>query len=737
MKIVCENCSTKYSIADEKVRGKVFKIRCKKCGHIIVVKGTGMAAADAPAPAEAGAGQFDDKETRVFDYSGFAENMATQAVWHLVIDGGQVGPLSPEQVGAKYEAGEIDADTYIWKEGFKDWLRLADCDEFAGLVTEGEAPTEVVSGQAAAQMFSNMAAAGSKTPAPEPRQDPEPAPSGGGLFGGAAAAAPMQQKKSDLFGGLPPEPEPAAPAASAGAGDLFGSTPAASPAGGGGLFASPAAEPAGASSKGSLFPEEEEEASGSPAMTGQRNENSVLFSLSNLQSLASGGGGPSAPSASSSSSGSAKPGYASAKGGGSGLVDIRAMAATTLPKGGSRDDAMGGFSFSSPSLAAPISSAPVLMPVADDRPKWMLPAIFGGIGLLVAVVVLLVIVLMGKKDDGKKTEKQAAGPAAGMTNDMGSGGSSTPNKGFEFVGDPELSYKGKYSLSATYDLPAKALGSKASCYKKDCETLCSKQKVKNDAGKTWFKLICQVKAGDASFQATFDYDKGNCKTKDGDIDCKRGSGSDKGTVYAKFAGKKAEKTVAVAVAPMDTGMTPEAMSTGSASSSSSSSASAGASKRRRRRRGSSSSTMHVTSSSHSAMRVTSSSSSSMGSSSSSMGSSSLQDLLRRAGSSMSDSSSMSAADANLPQRLSPGKIRSGVGRVIGSARACYNRYRVAGTCRVRVVIKGSTGRVGSASVLGSFSGTPTGRCVARAFRRAKFSRFKATSQSFVFPMIFR
>ncbi len=49
MKIVCENCSTKYSIADEKVRGKVFKIRCKKCGHIIVVKGTGEDAEDGAA----------------------------------------------------------------------------------------------------------------------------------------------------------------------------------------------------------------------------------------------------------------------------------------------------------------------------------------------------------------------------------------------------------------------------------------------------------------------------------------------------------------------------------------------------------------------------------------------------------------------------------------------------------------------------------------------------------------
>ena len=41
MKIVCDACSAKYSIADEKVQGKVFKIRCKKCSNIIVVRGTG------------------------------------------------------------------------------------------------------------------------------------------------------------------------------------------------------------------------------------------------------------------------------------------------------------------------------------------------------------------------------------------------------------------------------------------------------------------------------------------------------------------------------------------------------------------------------------------------------------------------------------------------------------------------------------------------------------------------
>ena len=97
----------------------------------------------------------------------------------------------------------------------------------------------------------------------------------------------------------------------------------------------------------------------------------------------------------------------------------------------------------------------------------------------------------------------------------------------------------------------------------------------------------------------------------------------------------------------------------------------------------------------------------------------------------------SMAASNLPSRLSMSKIRKGVYRILGSARACFNRYRVPGKCYVRVNMKGSTGRVNSASIRGSFKGTPTGRCVARAFKRARFAKFKSASQSFTFPLIFR
>src|SRR5215470_400178 len=47
MKFQCDRCKTRYSIADEKVRGKILKIRCKSCEAVITVRDAG---AGSPGP---------------------------------------------------------------------------------------------------------------------------------------------------------------------------------------------------------------------------------------------------------------------------------------------------------------------------------------------------------------------------------------------------------------------------------------------------------------------------------------------------------------------------------------------------------------------------------------------------------------------------------------------------------------------------------------------------------------
>jgi predicted Zn finger-like uncharacterized protein len=354
MKIVCDACQAKYSISDDKVQGKVFKIRCKKCSNIIVVRGGGGGAAEASAPAAG------EKDTRVYDYGhdgGDAAPAADDAVWHVVINQDQVGPLTAVEVEQKFAAGEIDAETYAWREGFADWLPLAQVDAFAALVASGSTTSASSGASAVSSMFGSGDEAGTV------RSDP------GDLFATASKSAAAAASSGDEDG------------------DLFGSKPAKK-------SAAPAASSGDAASK----------------LRGERNENSVLFSLNNLAQLASDKPAPSA-SVSSVPSGHAT---GAAGGEGSGLIDIRSMAnaymggsgaaakpATASAGIGSIDDlpVFGGGGFSEPAVIVPVAQR------SGGNNKMMF-ALIGAVGLLAVVAVIMVVVLLKGGDD--KKEKVAA-----------------------------------------------------------------------------------------------------------------------------------------------------------------------------------------------------------------------------------------------------------------------------------------------------------------------------------------
>src|SRR5689334_17273962 len=128
MKIVCEACQAKYSISDDKVRGKAFKIRCKKCSHIIVVRSTSsMPTADGSSAAQLPISEGSGLQSGVTTGGPTSENN-----WHIVVEGEQVGPLSPSDVRARLSRGEVTGETFIWREGMTDWLKISAVPEFAG-----------------------------------------------------------------------------------------------------------------------------------------------------------------------------------------------------------------------------------------------------------------------------------------------------------------------------------------------------------------------------------------------------------------------------------------------------------------------------------------------------------------------------------------------------------------------------------------------------------------------------
>lgn len=323
MKIVCDNCAAKYSIADEKVRGKIFKIKCKKCNQVIVVRGNQGGEAVASTSTE--------------EPAAVAAPAASDAVWHLVLGGDQAGPFSPADVRAKFSARQIDAESYLWREGFSDWQRLAEVAEFADLLS-----------------------------ALEPvRQNFEAASEGVGREDGLTRRSPM-----DLFSSSDSGVTQRAVAA-----EVYPSQPGGNGAGAAANFGS-ALESAA---------EAQATATSAARMTGQRNENSVLFSLNNLQGMATSQPDPS------------RPGHASMSSEGSGLIDIRAMAAKTLSSAPTPflTDSADLPMFSTAPVFSPVVAAPLLMPTPSrGMPMWGWVAIAGG--ALLAVIGVSAALLGGR-----------------------------------------------------------------------------------------------------------------------------------------------------------------------------------------------------------------------------------------------------------------------------------------------------------------------------------------------------
>ncbi len=404
MKIICDSCGAKYSIADEKVAGKVFRIKCKKCGSPIVVRGDRSSQVGESSVGQAGG------SAGTAEGASRSSSVDAGAVWHVVINGEQQGPYGAETLQGKFDSGEIDLDTYVWREGFDGWKLARDVEEVAELSSEngdagasasgaGRASRSSLTGNAPASNatgFGGGYGSGASRPSdPGASAQRLSAHEGADLFGQDEATEIADVRRAAPFLASGASPASASPAsASPGPADPFGSAGANDASSG---RASSAEDPA-----------DNEEAS----MTGARNENSVLFSLSNLKSLATNASSkipPRSAAARESSTGAAPDD-------GSGLIDIKTLTGV----GGGRDSsAQADDILSMGSAGSPFGGglgAPVLAPEVEEKgSNKLLMAVIGIGGFLVLAMAVLIIVLLTRDDEPEATAaapSEAAAPAS-------------------------------------------------------------------------------------------------------------------------------------------------------------------------------------------------------------------------------------------------------------------------------------------------------------------------------------
>jgi predicted Zn finger-like uncharacterized protein len=335
MKITCQSCQSKYNVADEKVQGKIVKIRCRKCGATIVVNGTTDGAtngAGADATAQQGA--------------------ADTTQWHVNIGDNDQRTLSLSELVDAYNAGVVTQDTFIWCDGMDDWRPLAEVESVVAALHASA--NQIALGTPGA--FEPQGAGAYEPQAPAQAAYEPPAP--------AYEPPPAYEAPAAAYAAAPsPEPKRAAVAKrEARARDLFATNA------GEELHTSAPAAPQGMAASG-----------GSDGLTGQRNENSVLFSLAVLTKNAE----ERAPN---------DTGAANKED--SGLIDLKALAAKaeSMRPAAMADDHV----FNAPLGFAPPLGAPMGALAGpggvETQPKSKLPLLIGGgAGVLVLLVLGIVI----------------------------------------------------------------------------------------------------------------------------------------------------------------------------------------------------------------------------------------------------------------------------------------------------------------------------------------------------------
>ncbi|MFT5430086.1 MAG: putative Zn finger-like uncharacterized protein [Myxococcota bacterium] len=131
MQFQCPRCQARYKIADEKVRGRTLRVRCRTCSAQILLKSKAQPNVGAPAvepqgpPRTVSVGPL----RTVVPLTGGAV-IPSPKLWHVAIGRDKTGPHTRDEVQHFIARGSLKPQSYVWRPGMANWAFLETIGEF-------------------------------------------------------------------------------------------------------------------------------------------------------------------------------------------------------------------------------------------------------------------------------------------------------------------------------------------------------------------------------------------------------------------------------------------------------------------------------------------------------------------------------------------------------------------------------------------------------------------------------
>ena len=198
MKFVCDRCQTRYTIADEKVRQRILRIRCKTCGNVITVQSGEVPPGPQDASRRPEPGAWASSALPSRPSSWLSRIPPDSQEWFVAVDGAEQGPLSCTDAARIIVSLKPEQLVHVWKEGMDGWKRPKDVAIIAQEISVLRlAPADVSLHAPAAPMGADRSSV--------PRLAPSSADSADGDRASASRPKPLP---AEAFGSGPRLPQP-------------------------------------------------------------------------------------------------------------------------------------------------------------------------------------------------------------------------------------------------------------------------------------------------------------------------------------------------------------------------------------------------------------------------------------------------------------------------------------------------------------------------------------------------